>query len=278
MNRLFIHQIFYNETTRQHLDPGFIPLNNLRNERPDWYEFWPIYQYLRAHLNTMDEQDYYGFLSPNFTQKMGLSSTDVIHFIHQRFQPDVDAYVLSPFWDQIAFFRNVFEQGEFWHQGLMDLSSQFFQRVGIQTNLSQLITHSQNTAYCNYIIAKPRFWRRWLWLAEQLFEMVETGKDDFSQQLSGATFYRKKGVYPMKTFVQERLATFILATEDFQTVAYDTFSLPASLAMENNPYCLTLLACDAYKQAFLRTGNRTFEGAFALEQQRITPDFLKNVR
>lgn len=46
MTNLHIHQIFYSDDTRRTLDPGFIPLDNLANERPDWREYWPIRKFL----------------------------------------------------------------------------------------------------------------------------------------------------------------------------------------------------------------------------------------
>ncbi|MGH6690087.1 MAG: hypothetical protein ACREF4_05335 [Gammaproteobacteria bacterium] len=39
-------QIFYNEETRAALDPDFEPLDNSRHQRRDWYEYWPIREFL----------------------------------------------------------------------------------------------------------------------------------------------------------------------------------------------------------------------------------------
>ena len=68
-------QIFYNEKSRALLDPDFEPLDNLKNERPDWYEYWPIRNYLMQ--NRLDESAYYGFLSPNFYEKTRLAGSQV---------------------------------------------------------------------------------------------------------------------------------------------------------------------------------------------------------
>ena len=40
--KIFIYQIYYSKETRSKLDPGFIPLDNTENQRPDWREFWCI--------------------------------------------------------------------------------------------------------------------------------------------------------------------------------------------------------------------------------------------
>ena len=42
MSIIYAYQIYYSEQTRDALDPGFLPLDNLANPRPDWREYWPI--------------------------------------------------------------------------------------------------------------------------------------------------------------------------------------------------------------------------------------------
>lgn len=36
--KIFVYQIYYDDISRQQLDPGFIPLDNMTNSRPDWYD------------------------------------------------------------------------------------------------------------------------------------------------------------------------------------------------------------------------------------------------
>ena len=57
---IHIYQIYYDQATKQALDPGFIPLDNSNTERPDWYEFWPIRKFLKE--NQLQEDYWYGFL------------------------------------------------------------------------------------------------------------------------------------------------------------------------------------------------------------------------
>ena len=39
---------FFDEATRALLDPGFLPLDNTANRRPEWYELWVIREFLRV--------------------------------------------------------------------------------------------------------------------------------------------------------------------------------------------------------------------------------------
>ena len=111
-------QIFYNDRTRASLDPDFEPLDNSKNERPDWYEYWPIRTFLSE--NRLNDSTYYGFLSPLFFQKTGLTGKKVMDFLRQP--GDADIVTFSPFPCHAAVFVNVFEQGEFFHQGLYDVA------------------------------------------------------------------------------------------------------------------------------------------------------------
>ena len=79
MSGIFIYQILNHYTKPEDLDPGFLVLDNSSNERPDWFEYWPIRKFL---LNeTLDEESFYGFLSPKFKQKTNLSAAAAREFV-----------------------------------------------------------------------------------------------------------------------------------------------------------------------------------------------------
>jgi hypothetical protein len=75
-------QIFYNAATRAAVDPAFQPLDNSANERPDWYGYWPILSFFEANPD-LDDDAFYGFLSPLFGAKTGLTGAQVIAFARQ---------------------------------------------------------------------------------------------------------------------------------------------------------------------------------------------------
>src|SRR5262249_23874509 len=109
--KVHIFQIYYSDQTRNILDPGFLPLDNRSNERPDWREYWPIRRFLSSA--ELREGDFYGFFSPRFKEKTGLSSDDVRRYI----DADYDVISFSHFFDQSCAFANPFEQGEAHHAG-----------------------------------------------------------------------------------------------------------------------------------------------------------------
>lgn len=259
VHALHVHQIYYDDETRRLVDPRFTALDNTRNERPDWFEFWVIRNYLKSQ--GLDDEAWYGFLSPRFVKKLGLDPAQVIGMLEQS-APHADVALMSPHWDQIAYFLNPFEQGEFWHHGLMSLSQRFFDEIGEPIDLRTLISTSRSTAFSNYVIAKPVFWRRWLALADRFFDYVERGTSATAVALRQTTNYGSSARrLPMKTFIQERFVAVLLAQANYRVVALDMSSIvpPFAHLFQNDPNSRRRLqACDVLKQHVVASGDHEF--------------------
>jgi hypothetical protein len=249
MPNVFIYQILNHYTAPDALDPGFLVLDNSSNERPDWFEYWPIRNYLLSE--PLDEESFYGFLSPKFKLKTNLSSAAAHEFVNLETKT-TDVVLLSQSIHQAAYYLNTFQYGESRHPGLLDASTQFFRRIGSPTNLTTLITNSRNEVYSNYMIAKPRFWRAWLEITEQLFAIAESPTDPLGAELRKATSYRRRREVPMKIFIMERIATWILARDSgFVARVRDPFAARARI------YKLpAAIICDALKIAYLTNGSK----------------------
>jgi hypothetical protein len=158
----------------------------------------------------------------------------------------------------VAFFLNVFEQGDFWTPGLWDTGQSFLTAIGYQKPLDRLVTHTRNSIFNNYLFAKPNFWRRWLAIADKLIEEAESGST-LALSLNAVTSYLSSGkkAVPMKTFVQERIASLIACEGEFSVGSMDM----TAIAKPSAPFFLQdlalrekLLACDQAKQRHCSTG------------------------
>ena len=257
MHGVHIYQILNHYTSRQELDPGFDVLDNSGNERPDWYEYWPIRKYL---LNEpLDEDAFYGFLSPKFKLKTNLSAAEARDFI-QSSGPKTDAVLFSPSIHNSAFYLNVFEHGNSEHPGLLDVANRFFARLGHRQPLESLVSDSRNTVHSNYFIAKPRFWRAWLKITEQMFAIAETADDPLGLELRAPTEYRGSRKVQMKIFLMERIATWILITDSsFAARARDPFVARSRI------YKLPVaIMCDALKIAYSTQGREQYKDVFLM--------------
>jgi len=256
MTGAFVYQIRHR--AGQELDPDFLVLDNTSNERPDWFEYWAIRSFLKAQ--PLIESAFYGFLSPRFKSKTSLSGREVREFIG-RHGDTADVLLFTPSLHLTAYHLNVFKYGDFCHPGLQGLAARFFRRIGRPTDLDALITHSGNEVYCNYIVARPIFWRAWLEVTEKLFEIAESADDPLGIELRRTTGYRGEHSAEMKVFLLERVATWLLARNpQFAVKARDPFIARSRL------YKLPgAIVCDAVKLAYQNNGRtREFADLFRI--------------
>lgn len=218
-----IYQAYYSEQSRLELDQGFIPFDNLANPRPDWREYWFMRQYF---LNEqLDENTFYGFLSPKFHEKTGLSSQQVYSFIDAN-ADQADIILFSPFFDQTVMYLNQFQQGVLAHKGIEQCFKMVINKIAPGTDMNDLIMHSGNSVYSNYFVAKPVFWQKWLSICEELFQEAEVGKTLLAQHLNADTTHENK-LLPCKSFVFERIVSLMLSTQSgWRVKAYDSSSMP----------------------------------------------------
>jgi len=167
---------------------------------------------------------------------------------------------------------------------LLNIANLFFRSIGEPTNLHELVTDSSNEVYSNYMIAKPRFWRAWLKVTEQLYTIAESPTDPLGTKLREPTFYRGSHSVQMKIFIMERIATWILARDSqFTARARDPFV--ARSRIYKLPWAIV---CDALKIAYVTSGRQeryrdlfhfvSRLGKFLTWQVRIGSLFFRPVR
>jgi hypothetical protein len=258
MSDIHIHQIYYSAQTRDALEQGFAHLDNMDNPRPDWREYWPIRRFLQR--SALDEAAWYGFFSPKFRAKTGLDAAAVRDFVARNAE-GTDVVLFSPFFDQIAYPLNIFEQGAMQHADTLRTFRECALAVAPGMDFDALVMDSTNTVFCNFFVARPQFWRAWLANCELLFGIAETGTTDLGSRLNAATTHDGGGV-PTKVFVIERVASLMLATDRrWRVKAYNALSLPWSKAPVAQ-FQLEMAFLDALKIAYARQGHPQYLDAF----------------
>ena len=256
-----IYQIYYSDETRKSNDSGFLQLDNLDNDRPDWREYWPIRKYLLE--KTLDEDKFYGFLSPKFKDKTGLSSDQVYEFLEKN--KDANVCTFSPFFDQSAIFINVFEQSNAVHPGTINFYKDLFEILDLGIDISTMCMHSLNTVYCNYFVAKPAFWRVWFAHCELIFNIAETDNHHLSVDLNSAVSHDNSQA-PLKVFVIERMVSLLLSLNSWKVKPYflstRTFARELLIDRESE-----LRILDSLKVAFQLCGHASYLKLF-LERRK----------
>ena len=269
MADIHLHLIAYNTATEASVaKSGFLALDNMGNERPDWYEYWPIRRQL---LNVpMVEGDWYGFFSPKFGAKTQLDYAATQAFIaNADANQQADVVLFSPQPDMGANFLNVFEQAEVFDAGFIRAAKDFLKTCGLDVPLEGIVMDSRQTVFSNYFAAKPPFWREWFALTEALFAICENKGHPLNAALCHQTTY---GVDAQrKVFLLERLASLLLVLRpSYRTVAYNPYGMGWSMSKfrdnPNNAYIN-----DALKMAFRELGFPQYMDAFnAMRNQFIS--------
>lgn len=245
-------QIVYDEVTRSSVDPEFEELNNFASLRPDWYEYWPIRGFFDS--NDLDEGAYYGFLSPKFAFKTGLTGRDVLAFIGENYSADV--VLFSPFPDHGAAFLSVFEQACVFDPLALDVAVEFFKEATPDFDVLKMVNHSGNSVFCNFIFAKPAFWREWLSLCGRLFDAAERGtlSGRLCEFLPYTDAHGISKPVQRKVFLMERLASCILSrSSKYQVASYPIEKMhmpPSSRLVAGDLHNMDIL-----KRAFVDSGD-----------------------
>lgn len=260
-----LFSIAWSPATLVQTDPNIAILDNSANLRPDWREYWAIREYLQ---NTpLDANTFYGFLSPKFASKTGLTGADAIRFIHSHAQADV--FTFSPQADMGAFFLNIFLQGETFDSGFLDVCQELLEHIGQPVDLKSLVMDSRQVVFSNFVVARPAFWQQWLVLCEKIFQLTEANDSPLAAKVNAPTTY--PGQVPRKVFIIERMASLLLACGPWRCAPYSTFQCAWS-ALPTAQFKNEAIAADALKLAYNETRHGDYISAYAAQQSRIFPE------
>jgi predicted O-linked N-acetylglucosamine transferase (SPINDLY family) len=262
--KLALYQIAWSDAVLAGIEPGYGILDNRHDGRHDWREYWPIRTFLLTQA--LDEDTYYGFFSPKFAAKTGLSHQAVTDFVKAA-PADTDVFTFSPQADMGSFFLNVFEQNELFDPGFIAASEAFLAAAGRPVALGELLMDSRQVVFSNFIVARPAFWRAWLALNEKLFALCEGGDTSLKDALTRTTVYPDD--VQRKVFLMERVASLLLTIEPHWRVkAYSTFQCAWSDTLLRE-HKLEAVISDALKIAMREQGFGDYKAAFAQIRDRL---------
>jgi hypothetical protein len=245
---LKIYQIFYDEVTRANLDSAFIAFDNTLPKNKDWYEYSVIREVILN--NTFSDDEYIGFLSPKFTLKTGLTGVDVTQLLNKS---NAEVISFSSEFHQIAIFKNPFEQGDFFHKGMLDLSKKILKEIGLNIDLDNLVTDQSRTIFSHYFVAKYSFWLKYLTFSEKIFSISQEDSE-LGRLLNKKVLYKKGKRIPLKVFLMERLITAVLTHFDINAEIGLSYQKIHQLQLSTNKFPINkLLTLEAFKTAYLKT-------------------------
>jgi hypothetical protein len=140
---------------------------------------------------------------------------------------------------------------------LLSCSQRFVDGANISIDLKSLVADQHSTIFCNFFVAKGKFWLTWLAYSEKLFALCEENSSQLANELNSLVKYKPNESVAMKVFLIERMVTIILNTEKFSSSCINNLVLPYSGTFLL-PHHKKMVHCEALKQAYLKSGNHAY--------------------
>ena len=124
------------------------------------------------------------------------------------------------------------------------------------------------TFFCNYFVAKKKFWLEWLELGERLFFAAENFDHILYSKLNEQTIYNSSHL-PMKIFIQERLVDIILhLNNDLNIFFYSPYNMPLSNTPLNQ-YIFDLIVSESLKSSYISSNLDIYKSTFETNRKSI---------
>lgn len=151
----------------------------------------------------------------------------------------------------------------------MSCAQAFVEEIGFNLDLRGIVMDSRQVVFCNYIVARPSFWRLWINICEHLFAIAEGLRPSpLRAAVNAETAYI--GKVQRKVFLMERIASLVIATSGLTVKRHNPFSM-GFLPTFSEFYMETII-CDALKIAFRELGDIEYMKAYKAVQRRVIVD------
>ena len=239
-----LFQIFYDSESESRLLPEFTPYDNTHRGNDGWHEYSVIREVLSDSSQIFSDEDYVGFFSPRFSEKVSMTGKEVGQVVSSS---SSDVISFSPNFWQIAIFQNSFYQGDKHHPGLLECAQQVCQELNLSLDLSALWQDRHRIIFSNYFVAKYRIWKQWLELSEAVYAMAQNPASPLFNALNKPVLHRNlDNKYRMVVFILERLISVLLERDSIDAQVAIKFSRDdAGLA--------NFLILDAIKSAVIKS-------------------------
>ncbi len=193
-----IYKNCYNDETFQETNVHVINFDNRVNTSPNLWEYPPLFKLFEE--KQYQQYDVCGVFSPKFELKTHVKFSAFHDWVQAN--PGYDFYHLNPFPLANTTFYNVWQEGEFWHRGLISYAQSLFDQCGLSCSIIDFPRGTSTyTSHCNYWVASPKFWESYIPLIKKLLDSAMK----MESEQTGAIYHG--GHVPHWVFVLERMVT-----------------------------------------------------------------------
>lgn len=215
MNKSFgIHTICYAPGMAATVDPAFLPFDVSSNPEKDRREMAHMQAFWQLGLHRNFSVS--GLLSPKFSEKTGLNGSTFIDFINAN--PDYDVWFINPFPQYLYMSFNIWEQGEFFHPGLIKRASRVFSTAGMEIDLTAFPRSTAKTlSFSNFWAGTPKFWDRFMTDVNVLMRAT----DSIPEMLELAPYHLDQPAPYYPFFFERYFTTFLVRNPDIKACFWE---------------------------------------------------------
>ena len=201
------YQIAYSIDTSEPSHPDFKIFNQIDNPYEDLRETQHMIDFFEAGF-VKDDNKFYGLVSPKFIKKMKICFDTINNFINKSNDYDLIVLNSDPKWSY--FYFNVWDQGDFFHEGLIETASLLNQNTKM---IDFNARHNKKTSsYSNYWVRKYSFWAKYIKYLKDVDHLINKLSKEKNQLFFKKANNHFASIYP---FVLERmLSNFLTAHKD----------------------------------------------------------------
>ena len=203
-----IYQSFFMGEQYAHLDPAFVPYNNLKNEEPLKREY-PLL--LDLYEKNKNYDGYWGMVSRLFKAKMNMTGEEFKTLIADT--PGYDVYHAVAFPDIEYLHPNIFVHGERagYHPGLCGYINRLMAKLGYAGfDIWTTKFRPETFVYCSYYVGNQNFWERWMTFLQMCMEITDSDPELSEYMYGYTTIHYGQPNFANFPFVVERLVNLFL--------------------------------------------------------------------
>lgn len=199
-----IYQLFYKNEQIPYLEPEFTPLDNRTNLYPNEREY-PLLKKCR-NVAIANGVDLWGGVSWNYSVKYTTSPADILSLIDRN--PGYDVYLIDPYTTQSPVIYNVWEQGQWCHPHIIEITEELFNLANLNKNILYQPMDRSTILWGSSCVAGKEFWDSYFEFADNIFSKLDLLSDDLKSKYNSSCYTDTSINY--FSFIQERvLSTFI---------------------------------------------------------------------
>ena len=215
-----LFQSYVNDHQRSFLSKSTIPVDASNNTEDNQREYELFKKILANHKEL--EKEPWGMISWKFQHKCLINPESFIEYALSKFDSGYDCVFINPMIGNEALYMNVWEQGAHCgHVGLDKIATYLANELGGRITA---IMGKKSFAFCNYFIASPIFWKRYIEFTDHALDLLEhEAKNDTEtgRIYGGSAHYYRDTAVSMRPFIIERLLSSFIEGTHLKSIGYD---------------------------------------------------------